>query len=255
MKFTIFHNENNLSIVSRIRTVLVQYGYIEENDNPDIVISVGGDGTFLRAVEYFHKTNNDILFVGVKAGRLGFYCDFSENDIESLPEIIKLKENILHLDLVKGTIDDKETFFALNEISITSIPNTIYLEIFVDNSSLEKYAGTGIIFSTTSGSTAYNKSLKGAIVDSVIPTIQMTKMAAVNSSAHHSLDVSLILNNNRKILVKSLQKLDYLISFDNKILKTTMFDKLDISLKTGVVKTLVIHNDVFVRRLKKAAYI
>jgi NAD+ kinase len=135
---------------------------------PDLVLSVGGDGTFLETMLKVKQLG--IPVAGINTGRLGFLSNISEDEInQSLDmlyrgdyEIIKrcLLEITCPSDLFNGTVP-----VALNEITVQKADlNMITISIYVDEIYLNTYWADGLIVSTATGSTAYNLSVGGPIL-------------------------------------------------------------------------------------------
>ena len=120
-RFCVVNKEiSNLKITKEeVINEIISLGYQLDDKNPEIVITLGGDGTFLKAFHQYNKQKP--LFIGINEGNLGFLCEFSINELNEVYEILKkhdfslIKEiNLLKLEGLK------ETYFALNEFRIES---------------------------------------------------------------------------------------------------------------------------------------
>ncbi|MDX9725384.1 MAG: NAD(+)/NADH kinase [Bacteroidales bacterium] len=135
---------------------------------PDLVLSVGGDGTFLETM--LKVRDLGIPIAGVNAGRMGFLANISEGDIEqSVGLLCDGKYQIVERSLVEFSkpdgIFDRESSTALNEITVQKAdPSMITINVFVDDTYLNTYWADGLIVSTATGSTAYNLSVGGPIL-------------------------------------------------------------------------------------------
>lgn len=144
-------------------------GHLNENENGDLVIAVGGDGTFLRAVNEtgFSK---DKIYAGIHTGTLGFLQDISENDIYAMIQYLTYQKEIstrrvlipsISIELVTG---EKEGYKAFNEILICGKNyTTIRFSQYINDELLQEVSGNGIIVSSSTGDTAYSMSAGGAI--------------------------------------------------------------------------------------------
>jgi len=171
--------------------------------DPDYVIAIGGDGTIIKAS---HRYPNAILF-GVHTGHLGFYANYTIDDVDELINDIKNNTYECHnIDLLSCELKTKNKTIllgnALNEITIITPLKTLTLDVFIDNEFFETFKGTGLCISTPFGSTAYNKSLNGAVIDTSLSAIQVTEIAAINSNAYRTLASPLVLSSNREIELK-----------------------------------------------------
>jgi NAD+ kinase len=146
----------------------------EFSDKVDAIISVGGDGTFLRASKYSFRNQTPVL--GINAGHLGFLTEVDPANIEqAMDELLKGAYSVEKRMLLEGKLfkDDKlirDTGLpgiALNEFTITRsmIEKVIKMEIFVNDISIKSFAADGIIIATPTGSTAYSLSAGGPVVE------------------------------------------------------------------------------------------
>ncbi len=161
-----------------------------------LIFSVGGDGTFLDAV---NKWGYDNLFVPINKGTLGFYTSWTTENID---DIINKKTNIIDAPLLKINLNDKE-LYSVNEATIINPINTQILEISVNDEHFENFRGTGICISTPTGSTGYNKSLGGAIIDPKKDLFQLVKIAPINNIKYRNIENSIILSKEDKITITS----------------------------------------------------
>lgn len=227
MKYSLLVREdkNSNNIAKEIKENLIH----EYSDtNPDIVIAIGGDGTILQA---FHKYPDAVVF-GVHTGHLGFFANYNPDTVKQLIDDInnnKYKEDKIELLSCKIEEANGNTIYAnaLNEIAIVSPSRTLILDVKVDNEYLEKFRGTGLCVSTSSGSTAYNKSLHGAVVDHDLVCMQLAEIASINSNAYRSLGAPLVLSRKRKIILEANLALELTISIDNLSYNLNSFKRVE----------------------------
>jgi NAD+ kinase len=255
MRYSYRLRDNNINI-DKIIKVLGTKNYIYDEENPELVLVFGGDGTVLGAVQDYVDKVDDIIFIGINHGNLGFYTDFIQDDIENILNLIENNEyDIANLPLVEYHIINNQhnySGYALNEISLISVDRTMIMEIFINGLLFEKFRGTGIAVATPSGSTAYNKSLGGAVVDVNIPSMQLTEIASINNQGYTTLGSPIILGRNsslKRIPVKNnalVFNVDnrHLILKDNVVIETKVSDKC--------VKLLTQKNRSFFKRVQKA---
>jgi NAD+ kinase len=135
---------------------------------PDLVLSVGGDGTFLETM--LRVRDFGIPIAGVNTGRMGFLANISEDEIgHSIDLLSEGKYNLVERSLIEirqpEGLFDKESSTALNEVTIQkSDPSMITIHVYVDDTYLNTYWADGLIVSTATGSTAYNLSVGGPIL-------------------------------------------------------------------------------------------
>lgn len=186
----------------------------EFSSKSDVIISIGGDGTFLRASKYsFLK---EIPVMGINVGNLGFLTVVeTSNMYEALDRLLENKYEIEKRMLLEGrffknrkVIENKELpYIALNEFAITRsmLGKIIRFEIIVNKISIKKFAADGIIISTPTGSTAYSLSAGGPIVEPKSEVIIITPICP-----HTLLSRSIILSpeNELEIMISSRNETD-----------------------------------------------
>lgn len=139
-----------------------------EDNKLDFVISIGGDGTFLRTSKMVAKYGIPIL--GVNTGRLGFLADITEESVsETIKEIITEGYKVEQRSLLKldGEWDAfQDACFALNEVTVLKqeTASMITVHASINGEYLTSYEADGLIVSTPTGSTAYSLSAGGPIV-------------------------------------------------------------------------------------------
>ena len=190
-KVKLFVNNNikskNAEKIVRDTLIKEEFKITEDNDF-DLGIAIGGDGSFLRMIRD-SNFKEDSLFVGINTGTLGFAQDIC---LDNLNEFIKeLKTNKYHSeDIGYASIEIEtkaktEAIKSLNEIVIRDEGlNTLHCNIYIDNDLLENYVGDGILISTSFGSTAYNLSFGGSIVYNTFDTLQITPIAPLNNKSY-----------------------------------------------------------------------
>ena len=153
----------------------------------DFVISMGGDGTFLKAASRVgHK---DIPILGVNMGRLGFLADISPDDIEHCIDALAQDDFAIESRaLIQVEADGNplgDFSYALNDVAILKrdTASMISIRANINGQYLNTYQADGLVVSTPTGSTAYSLSNGGPII---VPGTKVFSMTAV---APHSLNV------------------------------------------------------------------
>lgn len=201
MKFSITSKGDHKSdsIKAIMRQYLVDFDLEYDEDEPDIAISVGGDGTFLQAFHTYSKRLDKTAFIGVHTGHLGFYADWVPEEIEKLViEIAKNPYQVVEYPLLSMTIHSSnkaksERYLALNESSIKKVEGSVVLDVNIKGEQFERFRGDGLCISTPSGSTAYNKALGGAIIHPSLASLQITEMSSINNRVYRTIGSPLIL--------------------------------------------------------------
>lgn len=178
---------------------------IEISENPDLCIAIGGDGSFLHMI---HQTNFDTscMYVGLHAGTLGFLQEVSIDELPVFLDHIQRGDYFSYpMDIQKTVITDIHgeihTLLSINEVVVRkSNLKALKANVYIDNHLLEFFAGDGLLVSTSVGSTAYNMSFGGSLVDSSLQTMQLTPIAPLINCHYHNLQNSLILPDTKKIM-------------------------------------------------------
>lgn len=195
---------------------------LEYNEQePELVISVGGDGTFLDAFHRYVHRLDSTAFLGVHTGHLGFYADWVPTKVEKLmTEVAKKSFQVIEYPLLEVVINDEEKdkkcrFLALNETMIKTADGSVVFDVEINGEHFETFRGDGLCISTPSGSTAYNKALGGAIIHPSLEAIQLTEMASINNRIFRTIGSPLILPKHHTCLLKPMVDRSFLIAIDH----------------------------------------
>ncbi|NRD21254.1 NAD kinase [Winogradskyella eckloniae] len=219
----------------------------------DLLVSVGGDGTILRAVTYVRDLG--IPIVGINTGRLGFLATIQTEDIETaLTEIFKGKYKISERSLLSVSTDPEhkdilKTNFALNEIAISRKNTTsmITVDTHLNDMYLTSYWADGLILSTPTGSTGYSLSCGGPVITPDAKSFAITPIAPHNLSAR-----PLIIPDNTTVKLKVNGREDqFLMSLDSRIVTLSNTTFVTIMKADFVVKMVELLDESFLETLRK----
>jgi NAD+ kinase len=199
VKYALLDRGDPLSVElsEQFHTLAAGRGLVPDDTSPELVLSIGGDGTLLQAFHRFRDQVRDVSFVGVHTGHLGFYADWQKNELAELVELIatkeprKVKYPLLQIEIVTET--SSTTYLALNEFTLKSVDGTLVAGININDEPFEMFRGDGIVISSPSGSTGYNKSLGGAVIHPSIEGLQIAEIASINNRVYRTLGSSIIL--------------------------------------------------------------
>ncbi len=284
MKFAVFghyYNEASKSTVKTLLDVLIQKEvsvYLEKTyykaiqkandyqfkntqiktfsklDNSfDLLISIGGDGTILRAVTQIKDL--DIPIIGINTGRLGFLATIPKDKIEfAVDELLNKNYSISERSLisVSTTPKNKEVLefnVALNEITVSRKNTTsmVTVETYLDDEYLTSYWADGLIVATPTGSTGYSLSCGGPVVTPGSNNFVITPIAPHNLNAR-----PLIIPNTTKISIKvDGRENSHLMSLDSRI--ATLKNNTLITIEKADFKTKIIelNDESFLKTLRK----
>lgn len=176
-------------------------------NNIDLAIVIGGDGTFLKASRFYAPFNIPIL--GFNVGRLGYLAQAKPDEIDFVIE--KLKNNDFSFENRLMLKADNNT--ALNDVVIKGVncARSSTMELFINNKKLCSYVADGLIISTPTGSTAYSLSAGGPVVSPDIDCFLIIPICP------HTLNMRpIVIPANEKITIKNEnEKLN--VSFDGQV--------------------------------------
>ena len=146
----------------------------------ECIITVGGDGTLIGASKI--ALDHNIPLVGINRGHLGYLCDLDEHSVfDAVSDLVADRFTIEERMLLSGHVEDAdgrrgEQIRALNDVVISSDAGlqVMHIRVYINGELLYSFNGDGMIFATPTGSTAYNMSAKGPIVDPKTDVILMT---------------------------------------------------------------------------------
>ncbi len=223
-------------------------------ENPEYVFIIGGDGTTLRAIHEYKDYLNSTVFVSINTGTLGFLTNFSKDEIDLAVDMVLKKSYQIesHDHLVITYNGDLWNEFALNEVTIQMPIETQIFDIYVNDEHFETFRGTGICISTSLGSTAYNKSLGGAVIDYSMSTLQIAEIASINSNKYRTLTSPLILNSDKTIKIISEQS-NKVITYDHLFKEVDDFKSVEVSISPKKVHFANKPSELsFINRVKKS---
>jgi NAD+ kinase len=193
----------------------VYTGFDDFNPSVDLMVSIGGDGTFLESIPYAIRQNTPMI--GINSGRLGFLANISKENIRDAFQAIMARHYAFEYRSLIELKDPPGIFgnlnFALNEITILkSDSSLITVDAFIDNEFLNTYWADGLIISTPTGSTAYSLSVGGPVV---VPGAGNIVIAPI---APHNLTVRpLVIPDSSTITLKVKSRTgNYMITADNR---------------------------------------
>lgn len=240
MKIAIFEKENSqdYELKDKIISLAQEHGIIFDESEPDVVFFIGGDGTFLRAVQHYLIQLDKIVFVGINRGKLGFFYDYDPLSVEELfSHLVEKKLSLHKFNLLQAKFidEDKEKkIYAVNEIRIENPFHTLVSDVFIDDELLETFRGNGLLVSSSLGSTAYNKSLGGALVHHSLSCLQFKEIAPIQNRELHSLGSSLLLPSSSHIVFRGHLN-NVVIGYDHLICRSNNLKEIVISLSSKQV--------------------
>lgn len=181
----------------------------------DYVLVIGGDGTLIQASRQLYEL--EVPLLGINMGTLGYLTEVEVQNVESaITQIMERNYTVDNRMMLYGSTTEKSRNVALNDIVVTrgGALRIVNFHLYVNGQFLNSYNADGIIVSTPTGSTAYNLSAGGPIVEPNASLIVVTPICshALNSS-------SIVFSDKDEIVIEIGQRRegqidDALISFD-----------------------------------------
>lgn len=261
----VFLNKNDVELVieTEFLKILYQEGILKKeyktfstpsdlDSSFDMMLSIGGDGSILRAVTFVRQTGIPIL--GVNAGRLGFLAKVQKENIEDFMQLVLdknytiSKRTLLSIESKPKNDSLKDLNFALNEISISRKDTTsmITLETYLNGEYLTSYWADGLIISTPTGSTGYSLSCGGPVLTPDVKSLVITPIAPHNLNAR-----PLVIPDKTEIKIKvSGREANYLVSLDSRIATLSNNTILTIKKTPFKINMVEIENETFLKTLR-----
>ena len=192
-----------------------------------IIVSLGGDGTFLKASHIGIEI--DVPVIGVNLGNLGFLTDVEARDLfDAAEELLKGhffidKRSILKCTVVSESSEEK-SFYAVNDFILMRYLNSklLHSEVFIDGVGAGKFRSDGLIVATPTGSTAYALSLNGPIITPLSPVYELVFIAPHKLSAR-----PVVFSDKNTLSLRILSKDPVSFQRDGEeLLRLKMFDRL-----------------------------
>ncbi len=262
----VFFNENNVDLVIEEKFLAILYkeeivkkeyktfaSYSDLNASFDILISIGGDGTILRAATFVRDSGIPIL--GVNAGRLGFLAKVQKENIGVFLQLViekkytLSKRTLLSLESYPKIDEITDLNFAMNEVTVSRKDTTsmITIDTYLDGEYLNSYWADGLIIATPTGSTGYSLSCGGPILTPDVKALVITPIAPHNLNAR-----PLVIPDSTEIELRvSGREENYLVSLDSRIASVSNNAILKIKKTPFKINMVEISQETFFKTLRK----
>ena len=223
--------------------------------NCDLVISFGGDGTLIRAAHWCSEKGTPIL--GVYYGRFGFVTQCTGEDLEDclgrfVDGSATFEERMMiQTDLLRGG-KSIATIHSLNETVVQRAVTVrmLTLGVRVDGNELTTYPADGVIISTATGSTGYNLSAGGPILDPRVRGLLLTALAPHTLSAR-----PLVLHADSEVHVRLQSEGEAVLSADGQArLHLLSGDEVRVRKSPRLTRLMTVHPDDFLRKLPQRLF-
>jgi NAD+ kinase len=262
----VFFNQKNVEMVIEADFLSMLYekelvkkeyktfqSYDELDNTFDMMISIGGDGTILRAATLVR--NSGVPILGINAGRLGFLAMVQKEEIAVFLQLVLDKKytiserSLLSLSTFPTIETTEDIDFAMNEISVSrkDTASMITIETYLNNEFLNSYWADGLIIATPTGSTGYSMSCGGPILTPDVESFVITPIAPHNLNAR-----PLVIPDKTEIRLKVTgREENYLLSLDSRSTTVKNDAVLTIKKTNFNIKMVEISEETFLKTLRK----
>ncbi|NRT13961.1 NAD+ kinase [Flavobacterium sp. 28A] len=261
----VFFNRNNIELVIESNFLVMLHdkeivqreyntfsSHTELDSSFDMLVSIGGDGTILRAATLVRDSGVPIL--GINAGRLGFLATVQKENIAAFLQIVidkkytLSKRTLLSLSCTPPNQALQDINFAMNEISVSRKDTTsmITIDTYLNGEFLNSYWADGLIISTPTGSTGYSLSCGGPILTPDVRSLVITPIAPHNLNAR-----PLVIPDETEIELRvSGREENYLVSLDSRITSVGNESILTIKKTPFKINMVEIPDETFLKTLR-----
>ncbi|RTZ00311.1 NAD kinase [Flavobacterium sp. RSP49] len=261
----VFFNKNNVEMIIESHFLLMlnerkivekKYktftSHTELDSSFDMLISIGGDGTILRAATLVQDSGVPIL--GINAGRLGFLATVQKENIATFMQFVidkkytLSKRTLLSVTCTPPNESIQKMDFAMNEITVSRKDTTsmITIDTYLNNEFLNSYWADGLIISTPTGSTGYSLSCGGPILTPDVKSIVITPIAPHNLTAR-----PLVVPDETEIRLKvSGREENYLVSLDSRVTSVKNESILTLKKTPFQINMVEIPEETFLKTLR-----
>lgn len=221
-----------------------------DNQTIDFALSVGGDGTFLTTAALVGHL--DIPILGINCGHLGYLAEVQTDNVELvLDQLVNNNYTIEKRSMLEVSCQQDGKLaspYALNEVAIlkSGLSSMITVDVTLNGEFLHNYKADGLLVATSTGSTAYNLSVGGPLLDPHVNAIILSPVAT------HSLNIRpLVVLDDSKIDVKIASRNgNFLLSVDGRSQVLSQDVQLHIERSQRTIKLVRINGQTFMQSLK-----
>ena len=176
----------------------------------------------MSAFHHYESKLEQVRFVGVHTGHLGFYTDWRDDEIDDL--VVSLQSDnrqsvsypLLEVCVKYADAPKRTRYLALNESTLKRSTATMVTDVYIGGELFERFRGDGLCVSTPTGSTAYNKSLGGAVVHPELEALQIAEIGSINNRVFRTLSSPMLIAPNDWVTLRPTKGSDFILTIDSK---------------------------------------
>lgn len=237
--FTLFvrPDENSNQIANQIRHLnSCSKKPLKEIDDGDLVIAIGGDGTFLDAVTSTNFSKSKV-YAGIHTGTLGFLQNLSADEVFTLIKYLSYEKEIqtrkMLISYISVNLTNGETlnYYSLNEILVVGFNySKIAFSEYVNGDLVQNVIGNGIIIATSTGDTAYSMNSGGSIDFSNHFQLVCTLETPIFNAAYERFIPNSIIGSSISIVPRPCNNLSIIIDGITKDIDSELIKSVDVSM-------------------------
>lgn len=240
--FTLFirPDEKSRRVANNIRHINTSSSRpIKETENGDLIIAIGGDGTFIDAVTSTNFSKYKV-YAGIHTGTLGFMQNLSPDEAYSLINYINYEEEIntreLLISSVEVNLSDGSILYyhSLNDVLVAGFNySKISIAEYINGDFLQNVSGNGVVIATNTGDTAYSMNLGGAIDFSNHYQLVCTPLSFIQNAAYERFICNPIICSKVSIVPKPCDNITIIIDGITKDIDSANIKSVDVSILDG----------------------
>lgn len=212
-----------------------------------LVVSLGGDGTFLRSARLAHGA--DARVMGVELGRVGFLLTVPPVAVAEEVRRAMADDVCVHRLALSLTLPGQaDAAFALNEVLVSRAEpgRMVRVQTFVDDDQYLTYNADGVMVATPTGSTGHNFSAGGPVVDNELPVMLLTPVAP-----HFTIDRTIVVADTRTIRLEALDSDAMVLADGQSIGNLLPGESVVVKKAARPVRVIATNQSKLVNRLRK----
>lgn len=248
------YNPESLKTKERLIALSIEKNFeiADDVNTSDIIVSIGGDGTFLKSA----RLSNEKPILGINTGTLGYLTEIKPDNLENtLNSLMNRKFNVENRMMIEGEIIKSNGEIikipeSLNEIAVSkNISGVVRFDVCINDRLINSYTADGMLICTPTGSTAYNLSCGGPIVDPTAEILTLTPIAP-----HTILNRSVIISDEATVKIKITEVRANTTShvlYDGISIQTYCGDIIKIKKSNKVTKIIKLENRSFIDNIRE----
>lgn len=237
--FTLFvrNDKKSIQLANSIRNLnAFSQNPLQESNDGDLIIAIGGDGTFIDSVTTTNFCKSKI-YAGIHTGTLGFLQNLSPDEIFAIIKHINCEKDISTRKMLISSVTinllnaKALNFYSLNEVLISGADySKISFAEYVNDELLQNVVGNGIIIATNTGDTAYSMNSGGAIDFSNHFQLVCTLLTPIQNAAYERFITNPIICSKVSIRLKPANNIRIIIDGIAKNIDSSQIQNVEISL-------------------------